>query len=360
LLPPALVQLAITRLCQGELTAADRLVHDLEAGDASTPSEPSRQVAMLLAAYRGLEAEARQLIGDAERNLTFEARGLGAVIVRFAGLALNNGLGRYGDALRQGCGLLADPEPVARPLWALPELIEAGARAGANDVAADAMCRLTERAEISGTDWALGLEARSRALLSEGSEAEALYREAIARLGGHASRLDLARAHLLYGEWLRRAGRRIDARVQLRVAFGMLSDMGVGAFADRARKELRATGETARKRTFETQDELTAQELQVARLASDGLSNPEIGARLFLSPRTIEWHMRKVFRKLDVSSRFALRDALPAEAAISASLLAGCSSWRAATCRRHIDEEECTRTPPERAKRPRRSRRGLP
>ena len=318
LLPPALVQLAITRLCQGELTAADRLVRDLEAGDGSTPSEPSRHVAMLLAAYRGLETEARRMIGEAEGHLTSEARGLGAVIVWFAGMVLNNGLGRYGDALRHGRGLLADPEPVARPLWALPELIEAGVRAGANDVAADALCRLNERAAISGTDWALGLEARSRALLSEGSAAEGLYREAIARLDRHSSRLDLARAHLLYGEWLRRAGRRIDARAQLRVAFDMLSDMGLGAFADRARRELRATGETARKRTFETRDELTAQELQVAKLANDGLSNPEIGARLFLSPRTIEWHMRKVFRKLDVSSRLALRDALPAEARISA------------------------------------------
>ena len=145
-----------------------------------------------------------------------------------------------------------------------------------------------------------------------------LYCNAIALLGGPGSRIDLARAHLLYGEWLRRAGRRVDARAQLHVAFGMLSEMGIGAFAERARRELRATGETVRKRTLETRDELTAQELEVATLASNGLSNPAIGARLFLSPRTVEWHMRKIFRKLGISSRFALRGALPDEAAISA------------------------------------------
>ena len=240
------------------------------------------------------------------------------MVVQLAGLVLNNGLGRYDDALRDGRNLLDDAEAVARPAWALPELIEAGARAGANDLAREALRRLTERAAICGTDWGLGLEARSRALLSEGTEAEDLYCEAMALLGGPGSRVDLARAHLLYGEWLRRAGRRIDARAQLRVAVDMLSEMGIGAFAERARRELGATGETVRKRTFETHDELTAQEHQVARLANDGLSNPEIGARLFLSPRTVEWHMRKIFRKLGISSRFALRDALPDEVALPA------------------------------------------
>ena len=276
------------------------------------------QVATLLAAYRGREAEARRLIVEVKGHMTRETRGLGAIVVQLASLVLNIGLGRYDDALRDGRGALEDPEPVARPAWALPELVEAGARAGAKDVAADALCRLSERAAISGTDCGLGLEARSRALLCRGAEAESLYREAIARLAGPGSRIDLARAHLLYGEWLRRAGRRLDAREQLRVAHGMLSEMGVAAFAERAGRELRATGETARKRTVETSDELTAQERQIARLAGNGLSNPEIGERMFISPRTVEWHMRKVFRKLGVSSRSALRDALLDETAISA------------------------------------------
>ena len=215
LLPPALAQLANIRVRRGELAEADRLLHELDADDVLTRTEPSRPVALLLAAYRGCEPEARRLIREAERHFTFEARGLGAMVVQLAGLVLNNGLGRYDDALRAGRNLLDDAEAVARPAWALPELIEAGARAGANELAREALRRLTERAAICGTDWGLGLEARSRALLSEGTEAEDLYCEAMALLGGPGSRVDLARAHLLYGEWLRRAGRRIDARAQL-------------------------------------------------------------------------------------------------------------------------------------------------
>ncbi len=317
-LPDALAQLACFRVRQGDLAEADRLLLELDRGDAPARGEQSLPVAVLLAAYRGLEPEARRLIDESNSHLTSDVRGLGTVVVQLAGLVLNNGLGRYDDALRDGGGLLGDAEPVTRPVWALPELVEAAVRTGSNDVAADALVRLSERATISGTEWALGLEARSRALLREGTDAENLYRDAIALLGGAGSRIDLARAHLLYGEWLRRGGRRIDARVQLRSALGMFGEMGVGAFAERAARELRATGETARKRNFEALDELTAQEHQVARLASDGLSNPEIGARLFLSPRTVEWHMRKIFRKLGIGSRFALRDALPDEAAISA------------------------------------------
>ena len=165
---------------------------------------------------------------------------------------------------------------------------------------------------MSGTEWALGLEARCRALLSDGSAADHLYVDAIARLDTTSCRVDLARAHLLYGEWLRRSGRRVDARGHLRTADDMLSDMGVEAFAERARRELRATAETARKRVVETRDDLTPQEKEIARLARDGLSNPEIGARLFLSRRTVEWHLRKIFVKLGITSRFCLGDALPA------------------------------------------------
>ena len=163
----------------------------------------------------------------------------------------------------------------------------------------------------SGTDWALGVQARSHALLSEGEEAEDLYREAIGRLGRTRVRTELARAHLLYGEWLRRERRRADAREQLRTAHRMLEAMGMEAFAERARRELRATGETARKRTVATMVELTAQEAQIARLARDGLSNPEIGTRLFLSPRTVQYHLRNVFTKLGISSRGQLYRVIP-------------------------------------------------
>ena len=164
--------------------------------------------------------------------------------------------------------------------------------------------------EPAGTDFALGLEARSRALLSDGETAERLYREAIDRLGRKPRRPELARSRLLYGEWLRREGRRVDARAQLRVAHDQFTSIGMEAFAERARKELLATGEKVRKRTVETRDDLTAQERQIAELARDGLSNPEIGARLFLSPRTVEWHLRKVFGKLGIRSRYELAGAL--------------------------------------------------
>ena len=168
---------------------------------------------------------------------------------------------------------------------------------------------------MTPTEWALGIEARVRALLSEGDVAERLYRESIERLGRTRVRVELARAHLLYGEWLRRERRRVDAREQLRTAHDMLDTMGIEAFAERARRELLATGETARKRTVETRDELTAQEAQIARLARDGLSNPEIGTRLFISPRTVQYHLRKVFTKLDISSRNQLDRVLPSDPA---------------------------------------------
>jgi len=194
--------------------------------------------------------------------------------------------------------------------WGLTELIEAAARSGRTDLAAEALERLSEMTRASGTDWALGVEARSRALLSEGAAAERLYREAIGRLGRTRVRVELARTRLLYGEWLRRERRRLDAREQLRTAHEMLTAMGVEAFAERARRELLATGETAHKRPVEAREDLTAQEAQIARLAGNGRTNPEIGAELFLSPRTVEWHLRKVFTKLGISSRRELHAAL--------------------------------------------------
>jgi DNA-binding CsgD family transcriptional regulator len=200
-------------------------------------------------------------------------------------------------------------------VWSLPELVEAAARCGRIELAADAVERLAERTRAAGTDLALGIEARARALVSDGARADELHREAVARLGGSRVALDLARAHLLYGEWLRREHRRIDAREQLRSAHEMFASMGAEAFAARARRELLATGETVRARAPDTRDQLTAQEAQIAQLARDGLSNPEIGARLFISPRTVQYHLRKVFAKLDIRSRNQLHSALPSDPA---------------------------------------------
>jgi DNA-binding CsgD family transcriptional regulator len=185
--------------------------------------------------------------------------------------------------------------------------VEAAVRCGQSELAGEAVERLSKSTQSSGTDWALGLEARSRALVSEADTAESLYREAIERLARTRIRTDLARAQLLYGEWLRREGRRVDAREQLRAAYEAFSQFGAEAFAERARRELVATGETARKRTVETTFELTTQESLIARLAGEGNTNPEIGTQLFLSPRTVEYHLHKVFTKLGISSRRELR-----------------------------------------------------
>jgi len=225
---------------------------------------------------------------------------------------LYNGIGRYEDALDAARQAGEHPEELPSA-WGLVELIEAATRSGKAAGAADALQRLSESARASGTDWALGIEARSRALLSDGEAAERLYRQAIDRLGRTRVRVELARAHLLYGEWLRRERRRLDARQQLRTAHDLLSTMGMEGFAERAARELLATGETARKRSVETSSQLTAQEAQVARLARDGLSNPEIGARLFISTRTVQYHLRKVFTKLGINSRVQLARALPSD-----------------------------------------------
>ena len=196
-------------------------------------------------------------------------------------------------------------------MWALAELIEAASRTGQTQLAADALGRLAEATSIGQTDWGQGIYARSRALLADGADAERWYREAAGRLGRTGFRPELARAHLLYGEWLRREGRRIDAREQLRIAHDLFDTIGMQAFADRARRELAATGETVRTRTAGPHDQLTPQEAQIARLARAGLSNPEIATQLFLSPRTVEYHLAKVFAKLDITSRRQLRQALP-------------------------------------------------
>jgi len=219
----------------------------------------------------------------------------------------HNGRSQYSEALaaaRQAC----EHEDVMAYGRALAELVEAGVRGGRPDEAAAALDRLSERTRASGTEWALGIDARCRALLSDD---EALYRESVERLARSRAAIELARSRLLYGEWLRRENRRVDAREQLRAAHERFSGMGAAAFAERARRELSATGETVRKRTVETLDQLTTQEAQVARLAARGRTNPEIAAQLFLSPRTVEYHLHKVFAKLGISSRRELRRALP-------------------------------------------------
>jgi DNA-binding CsgD family transcriptional regulator len=218
----------------------------------------------------------------------------------------DNGLARYDDALVAARQATEYPGDLAFFTWGLIELIEAAARSGKPELAADALGQLSQTTAAAGTDWALGIEARSRALLSNGEPAESLYRQAIEALERTRVRAELARAHLLYGEWLRRERRRLDARGQLRTAHKLFTEFGMEAFAERARVELEATGEHARKRTAETRDVLTPQEAQISRLAADGATNQEIAAQLFISPSTVDYHLRKAFRKLGVKSRHQL------------------------------------------------------
>jgi DNA-binding CsgD family transcriptional regulator len=265
-----------------------------------------------LAAFRGQETQAAQLI----QAITDDARrrGEGRVLsfVQWAAAVLYNSLGRYEEALSAAQRASEDSPAVQFASWALVELIEAAVRSGVPERAAGALQRLSGIARACGTDWALGAEARSRALVSDGAAAENLYREAIGRFGRTRQRVELARAHLLYGEWLRRQRRRRDARDQLGRAYQIFDSVGAAAFAERARIELRATGAQALKRTTGTPDVLTAQEALIARLASQGTSNPQIAAQLFISPATVAYHLGKVFAKLGVSSRSQLAPALPA------------------------------------------------
>jgi DNA-binding CsgD family transcriptional regulator len=265
---------------------------------------------MVFAAWQGREERALPLIEASLSDVVARGEGIGAAVAQWANALLFNGLGRYEDALGPARAAGECPQELAAANWGLVELVESAARTGTTDLAADALERLSAMTQASGTDWALGVESRSRALLSEGDAAERLYQEAIERLGRTRVRAELARARLLYGEWLRREGRRLDAREHLRAAHDLFSAMGAEGFAERARRELLATGETARKRTIETRGELTPQEAQIARLAARH-TNSEIGAQLFISPRTVEWHLRKVFTKLDIASRRELSAALP-------------------------------------------------
>lgn len=266
-----------------------------------------------LAAWQGREAPAAELFEVSTDEVLRRGEGVGLTAIAWARAQLYNSVGRYAEALACAEQAAEHPEELLFATWGLVELIEAAARSGERRRAADALERLTESTRACGTDWALGIEARSRALLSDGEVADRLYREAIDRLGRTRVRSALARAHLLYGEWLRRETRRTDAREQLRLARQMFTAMGAESFAERTRRELLATGETARKRSIDTGSGLTVQEAQVAQLAREGLSNLEIGARLFISPRTVEYHLGKVFTKLGINSRMQLHRVLPTD-----------------------------------------------
>jgi DNA-binding CsgD family transcriptional regulator len=268
---------------------------------------------LILAAWQGRAVEAGELIEVTLRKATARGEGVGVAICEYAHAVLCNGAGDYRAALAAARRACADPDELVAHNWGLTELIEAATRSGRTDLAAEALHRLAAKARASGTHWALGMEARARAVLgasdgdSDGDGAEGSYRAAVEHLGRARVRAELARTHLLYGEWLRRANRRVDARAELTTAREMFIAMGMAGFAERARRELLATGATVRRRTVGTRADLTPQEAQIARLARDGLSNPEIGAQLFISARTVEWHLRKVFTRLAISSRRQLR-----------------------------------------------------
>ena len=311
-LPLALNSHAFMLLFAGDLAGVAALLQELRPAIAVTGSNLAPYAAIGLTALAGRQTEAAALIDTTINDVRARGEGIGITVAEWANGVLYNGVGDYQKAMTAAQYSADYMDEMVAPTWATVELIEAASRCRRNDVAGRALSRLADITSASGTDWALGVEARSRALLTEGDAAEKLYRESIERLGRTRVRAELARAHLLYGEWLRRQRRRVDARDQLRTAHDMLETMGMKAFADRARRELLATGETARKRSAPTADQtLTAQEAQIARMARDGLSNPEIAARLFISVRTVQYHLSKVFAKLGIESRGQLGRALP-------------------------------------------------
>jgi RNA polymerase sigma factor (sigma-70 family) len=259
-----------------------------------------------VAAFRGREQELIGALAASRADFAARGEGMGVTLSQWVRAVLRNGQGRYDEAYAAAAEGSVDPHELFFAPFATVELIEAASRTDHATQAAAALEALRESTESSGTPWALGVEARSRALLASDDEAEPLYRESIERLEPTRLRFDLARAHLVYGEWLRRQRRRLDARAQLRAAFDEFTEFGMDAFAERARVELEATGEHARKRTVDTLDQLTPQEAQIARLAGQGNTNREIAAQLFISPSTVEYHLAKAFRKLDVTSRVQL------------------------------------------------------
>jgi DNA-binding CsgD family transcriptional regulator len=310
-LPTALTTRIVAQAFSGELTAADQLIDEMRMlTDAiQVPMPPYGP--LFVSGWRGDEAAAAEIRRVAVNQAAQSGEGAVLAFADYAHAVLCNGLGRYHDALAAATVIDAfDTEGFVIYTTGVVELIEAAVRSGEVDRATPAFRWLSDATRATGTDWGAGLQARSQALLSSDETAEHFYREAIERLANTRIRPHLARAHLVYGEWLRRQNRRVDAREQLRIAYDMLDAMGMVAFADRARRELLATGETVRKRSVETNRGLTTQEVHIARLAVQGRTNSEIGAQLFISARTVEWHLRKVFTKLGIVSRRELHGAL--------------------------------------------------
>lgn len=306
-LPPGLSALSSLLVLTGELDRAAALMTEELAITQAAGIPPLPNARLILAAWRGHEAETTELHESLVREATERGEGATIGLAQVALAALHNGLGNYDQALAAASPPVEHDELTFSSV-ALPELVEAAVRSGRPEQAAGASDLLTERARASGTPWALGLAARSRALTGAGRSAEDDYREAIDHLGASRIVSHLARAHLVFGEWLRREGRRQDARGQLRTAHELLSGMGAEAYAARAARELRATGEHPRRRTARSTDELTAQELHIARLVATGATSREVAAQLFLSPRTIDAHLRNIFPKLDITSRRQLKD----------------------------------------------------
>jgi DNA-binding CsgD family transcriptional regulator len=309
-LPLALNGRTFPLLFAGELTAAAVLTEELHVAMEATGISLTRYAALGLAAMRGDEAATLALAREGEEGIARRGEGIGLSVTEWASAVLYNGLGRYDEAAAAARPASERPHDLGTSNWALVELIEAASRCGADDIAADAHRRLRAMTQVVGSDWALGIEARSRALVANDANPEPHYQAAIARLSRTRLRCELARAHLLYGEWLGREQRRVDASAQLRTAYTMLTQMDVVGFADRARRALLATGTSIRRSAPAPKGGLTAQERQIARLVCDGLSNPEIAARLFISPRTVKYHLHKVFSKLGITSRRELEAAL--------------------------------------------------
>ncbi|WP_307815695.1 helix-turn-helix transcriptional regulator [Myceligenerans indicum] len=306
-LPLALNSRIMVHLFEGELDEAETLSQEVDVITTATQIQVTNYGALALAAWRGREPEAAELIHVSRAQAMKRGEGVGLTVIQWVSAILYNGLGRYADARAAAQQASADPPANgAARQWAPTELVEAAARCGDQDLAHQALEAVTETTQASTTDWGPGIEARSRALLTKGHQAEELYREAIDRLSRTRLRSEAARAHLLYGEWLRRERRRLDAREQLRTAHEQFTAMGAEAFAERAARELRASGETAHRQTIATGNHLTPREAQIVRLASDGLTNSEVGSQLFISARTVEYHLSKVFAKTGVTSRTGL------------------------------------------------------
>ena len=302
----------------GEFSAAAATVAETESVEELTGISAAPYGALILRAWRGDVQQVRQLIESTTRDASARGEGIGLAICDYARAVLCNGLGQYEEAVAAARSASEYQEVVAEN-WGLSELIEPAVRTGRATLATDVLKRLTSKAQATGTHWALGIQARSQALMSEDATSEEAFRDAIKHLSQTRVRAELARTYLLYGEWLRRANRRVDARRELDIAYEMFNAMGIRNFAERTRRELLATGATVHKRNIESRDELTTQEAQIAGLARDGLSNTEIGAQLFLSSRTVEWHLGKVFTKLGISSRRQLRRAVADDSGLHSS-----------------------------------------